>query len=364
MRTVPGLADVTSSASLLNPELEVRPDFDRAAEQGVSIQAIARTAKIATLGEIDSNLAKFNLSDRQIPIRVQVNPTVRQDLQALGDLQVATRTGSTVPLRSVATISLGSGSSRIDRHNRSRRVLIGANLDNIALGDAVKRVHELPTLKNLPADVHEQSEGDTKVMREIFGQFILVLAAAVVFIYAVLVLLFSDFINPLTIMVALPLALGGTLIGLLVFGKDLGIYAVIGVLMLMGLVTKNAILLVEYTILAMKGEAMELEGTCEPLPREQAILKAGQARFQPILMTTIAMISGMLPIALGIGAGAEARSPMAVAVVGGLVTSTFLTLLVVPVVFNSVGQLKDRFQRKSEPERVSLPVMTPNPQQE
>ncbi|WP_218080699.1 efflux RND transporter permease subunit [Anthocerotibacter panamensis] len=354
MRTIPGLVDVNSSASLLNPELLIRPDLDRAAEQGVAVASIARTAKIATIGEIESNLAKFNLPDRQIPIRVQLDPRYRTDFQALGDIQVATGDNRTVPLRSVAQITMGSGSSQIDRFNRARKVTVGGNLDGLALGEAVKRTRALPILNNLPADVREQSEGETKVLADIFGQFILVLSAAVIFIYAVLVLLFSDFVNPLTIMVALPLSLGGALIGLLVFGKDLGIYAVIGILMLMGLVTKNSILLVEYSILAMRGEAIEKEGVGKPLPRFEAILKAGRARVQPILMTTIAMIAGMLPIALALGAGSEVRSPMAVAVVGGLITSTLLTLVVVPVVFNLVGGLMDRFKRRPTAPDASL----------
>ncbi len=364
MRTVSGLVDVTSSASLQNPEVEIRPDFDRAAEQGVSIASIATTARLATLGDIESRLAKFNLSDRQIPIRVQLDPAMRDDMQALGDIQIATKDGRTVPLRSVASLQMGSGSSQVDRYNRSRQVVVSANLNGLTLGEASKAVRALPALKNLPADVREQSEGDTKVLKDIFGQFILVLAAAVVFIYAVLVLLFSDFIAPLTIMVALPLALGGAVLGLLLFHKPLGIYAVIGILMLMGLVTKNSILLVEYALLSMRGEAFEGEGTGAPVSRTEAILKAGRARFQPIIMTTIAMIAGMLPIALSIGAGSEARSPMAVAVVGGLVTSTLLTLIVVPVVFNLVEGLMERF-KKSKPEASAVsPVFVPSTQQQ
>ncbi len=344
MRTINGLVDVTSSASVLSPEVLIRPDFDRAAEQGVSVAAIARTAKIATIGDIESNLAKFNLSDRQIPIRVQLDLAVRSDLQALGDIQVATADGRTVPLKSIAEIVIGSGSSQIDRFNRARRVAVESNLDGIALGDAATEIRKLPIMQNLPADVKEQPVGDTRVLGEILSQFALVLVASVVFIYAVLVLLFNDFVNPLTIMVALPLALGGALLGLFIAGKSLGIYAIIGVLMLMGLVTKNSILLVEYAILAMRGEAMEGEGTCQPLSRYDALIRSGKARVQPILMTTIAMIAGMIPIALGIGAGSEARSPMAVAVIGGLLTSTLLTLVVVPVVFNLVGALSDRLK--------------------
>ncbi|UFP96444.1 efflux RND transporter permease subunit [Gloeobacter morelensis] len=331
MRSLPGLTDVSSSAAILRPEIQVRPKFDRAAELGVSVQAIARTALIATLGDREADLAKFNLPGRQINIRVQLDPAFRGNLEAIRDLRVASASGELVPLKAVAEVHLGSGSAQIDRYDRARQVTVGANLlPGTELGPALAQVHQLPVLRNLPAGVSEQLTGDAENQRDVFEGFGFAIGAAVLLIYAVLVLLFGGFLHPLTIMVSLPLSLGGVVLGLLLFGKSLGLYALIGIIMLMGLVTKNAILLVEYGLMAIEAGQ----------PRRSALLQAGESRMRPILMTTIAMIAGMLPIALGLGAGSEVRSPMAVAVVGGLVTSTLLTLIVVPVVFTCIDDLQ------------------------
>jgi len=362
MRSVKGLVDVTSSAAILRPEIEVRPDFERAAEQGVSVQSIARTALIATLGDIDANLAKFNLADRQINIRVQLDPRFRDDLQTIANLRVAASDGHLVPLKAVSTIVMGAGAAQIDRYDRARQVTVSANLmPGTELGTALTEVRKLPTYKNLAATgVRQQPSGDAEIQRDVFTNFGVAIAAAVLLIYAVLVLLFGGFLQPMTIMMSLPLSLGGALIGLIVFGKSLGLYALIGIIMLMGLVTKNAILLVEYCLMAMK------EGST----RTEAIMSAGEARMRPILMTTIAMIAGMMPIALGIGAGSEVRSPMAVAVVGGLVTSTLLTLVVVPVVFTFVDDFQGllaRVLRRDSRKQTVFPVgpaVLPSQQQE
>ncbi len=335
MRGIPALVDVSNSASLLRAELLISPKFDRAADQGVSVQQIAQTAKIATLGDIDANLAKFNLTDRQIPIRVQIDPKFRSDLDIIENLRVTGTNGKMVPIKSVAEFTVGSGAAQIDRFDRARKVSVEANLNGVPLGPVIQQVYALPALKNLPDSVRIQNSGDAKVMADVFSQFGLALGAAVILIFAVLVLLFGSFFHPFTIMVALPLSLGGALAGLLIFGKSLGLYALIGIVMLMGLVTKNSILLVEYAIVAMR----------EGAPRREAMVEAGDKRMQPILMTTIAMIAGMMPIALGIGAGSEARAPMAVAVVGGLVTSTLLTLVVIPVVFTYVDDVQNWFSR-------------------
>ncbi len=360
IRAVPGLIEVTSSAALLRPEILVRPDFDRAADQGVSVQSIARTALIASLGDIDANLAKFNLADRQINIRVQLDPAFRGDMATIANLRVVGNDGRLVPLRAVSNIEVGSGAAQIDRYDRARKVSIEANLaPGTELGTALKAVRNLPAYKNRPPNVKEQPAGDSEIQRDVFTNFGFAIAAAVLLIYAVLVLLFGGFLQPLTIMMSLPLSLGGALIGLLVFGKSLGIYALIGIIMLMGLVTKNAILLVEYCLMAMQ----------EGRPRYEAIMSAGEARMRPILMTTIAMIAGMMPIALGIGAGSEVRSPMAVAVVGGLITSTLLTLVVIPVVFTYIDDLQlnvGQWLRGNTRERLEglPPTPTPAPSQQ
>ncbi|HEY9787094.1 MAG TPA: efflux RND transporter permease subunit [Candidatus Obscuribacterales bacterium] len=332
MRAVPGLSDVTSSASLLRPEILVRPHFERAARQGVSVEQIARTALIATLGDSDANLAKFDLKDRQINIRVQIDPRYRHDLPTIGNLQVLGKGGKLLPLRSVAAIEFGSGPFQVDRFDRRRQVTVEASLAaNTTLGEALKRVHQLPAFKTMPDSIKEQPLGDVEIQRDVFNGFGSAIGSAILLIYAVLVILFGGFLQPATIMVSLPLALCGALLGLVIFNQSIGLYALIGITMLMGLVTKNAILLVEYAIMSMK----------RGVPQKEAIITAGETRMQPILMTTIAMIAGMLPVAFGIGAGSEARAPMAISVIGGLITSTLLTLLVVPVVFTYVDSFQN-----------------------
>lgn len=331
MRSIPGLSDVTTSAALLRPEILVHPDFDKAAQQGVSVQSIARTALIATLGDSDANLAKFNLSDRQINIRVQLDPKYRKDLQTIGNLQVVGNGNRLLPLNSVAKIEFGTGPFQVDRFDRQRQVTLESSLESgTTLGEALKSVHALPAFANKPAAVKEQPLGDAEIQRDVFAGFGSAISSAILLIYAVLVILFGGFLHPLVIMMSLPLALCGALMGLVFFHQSVGLYALIGITMLMGLVTKNAILLVEYALMEIK------KGT----PRQQAIIRAGETRMRPILMTTIAMIAGMLPIAFGIGAGSEARAPMAISVIGGLITSTLLTLVVIPVVFTYIDDFQ------------------------
>ena len=336
MSQIPGIVEVTSSASLVKPEILVKPDPLRAADQGVSVLAIARTASLATIGDIDANLAKFDLPDRQIPIRVQLATEFRNDIDTIKNLQVPGKNNTLVPLMAVADVSLGSGPSQINRYDRSRQVSVEANLRGVALGDALKEVNQKTILKQLPAGVTQEPFGDAKVMKDIFSGFAFALLTAVLFIYAVLVLLFSNFVHPVTIMAALPLSLGGALLGLLVGHRSLGLYALIGVVLLMGIVTKNSILLVDYALMNEK----------EGKPLYKATLESGIARLRPILMTTIAMIAGMMPIALGIGAGSQVRAPMAIAVVGGLMTSTLLTLVVIPVLFTYMEGIQRWFFKR------------------
>ncbi len=332
VRGVPGLTDIQSSAAALRPELVVHPDFARAAEQGVSVESIARTALVATMGDIDANRPKFDLSDRQIPIVVRIDPAYRHKLSVIGNLKVAGTNGRLVPLSSVARVEFDSGLFKVDRYDRARQVSVTAKFGSgLTLGEAIRKIHALPAFKNMPPSVKEHKAGDAEIQSDIFGGFGYSIITGVLLIYAVLVLLFRGFLQPFTIMMSLPLSLGGALIGLLLFNKPIDMYALIGIVMLMGLVTKNAILLVEYCLVAMKNG----------MTQHEAIFSAGRTRMRPILMTTTAMIAGMMPIAIGLGAGAEARAPMAIAVVGGLFMSTILTLLVVPVVFTYM----DDFQR-------------------
>lgn len=333
MRQIQGLADVQSSASLLSPQLIVRPNRELAAESGITVQAIARTALVATIGDTDIGLGKFDLPDRQLNIRVQIDPQYRQNLKFLKNLKVSNARGELIPLASIAKLSFETGPAEINRFDKQRRIIIGAQLiDRFPLGKALSTVRNLPVQKERPASVSESPTGDAEIQQEIFSGFGIAMLSAILLMYGVLVLLFEDFIHPLTIMVSLPLSIGGALAALILTGQSLGLYSLIGIVMLMGLVAKNAILLIEYCLMSMQqGQSLDV-----------AIRTAGQARMRPILMTTVAMVAGMIPIAMGWGAGAEARSPMAIAVIGGLATSTILTLIVVPVIFSVVQDLRKK----------------------
>jgi multidrug efflux pump subunit AcrB len=334
MRGLKGIKDVTSSAAEMRPEIRIVPDPARAGDQGVSVAAIARVARMATQGDIETNLAKFNADDRQINIRVRYSDAVKQDIEGIGGLLIPGTRGL-VPLRTVADLQMGSGPVQIDRYDRARQVTLSANLDGVSLGEATSAIEKLPIMTNLPSGVSYVSEGEAEVMKDVFTAVILALGAGVMFIYAVLVVLFGNFLHPLTIMVALPLSIGGAFLGLLVTGMELGLMSLIGIIMLMGLVTKNSILLVEYALMMM----------AQGVERREALMKAGAARLRPILMTTVAMIAGMMPIALGIGAGTKPRAPMAVAVIGGLLTSTAFTLVVIPAVFTMMDDFQGRILR-------------------
>jgi len=329
IREIPGLVEVTSSTSLVKPEVIIEPDPQRAADLGVSVQSIASTASLASIGNSEFNLAKFNLSDRQIPIRVQINPEKRQSIETLKNLGIPSRDGSLVPLKAVANIRLGSGPATIERYNRNRQVTVEGNLQGLALGDAIAKIRALPALQSLPPEVKEEPSGDAEIMRDIFARFGGALGLAILCIYAILVLLYNNFLYPLAILVALPLSVGGALLGLLVTQKELGLFALIGIVLLMGLVTKNAILLVDFALAGLK----------EGKTQRKAVISAGVSRLRPILMTSISTIAGMMPIALEFGSDGEVRSPMAIAVIGGFSTSTLLTLVVVPVLFTYVDSL-------------------------
>jgi multidrug efflux pump subunit AcrB len=252
-------------------------------------------------------------------------------MSVIGNLRVTGNGGRLIPLSSVAKVRLDSGLFKIDRYDRARQVSINGTFGaDFTLGQALEAIHKLPAWTNMPKSIGDHPAGDAEVQQDIFGGFGYAIVTGVLLIYAVLVLLFRGFLQPFTIMMSLPLSFGGALIGLLVAHKPIDMYALIGIVMLMGLVTKNAILLVEYCLVAME----------HGMTREEAILRAGRTRMRPILMTTTAMIAGMLPIALALGAGAEARAPMAIAVVGGLFMSTLLTLIVVPVVFTYMDDLQ------------------------
>ena len=291
----PGLANVTSSASLVQPEIVIQPMPERAAELGVSTEALSAATRIATGGDVSMNLPKFNLPERQVPIRVRLNDEARGDIERIRSMLVPGRAGL-VPLENIANVSFGAGPTSIERYDRSRNVTISADLGGAPLGDVLKKVEQMPALAHLPEGVERRETGDVQRMRELFGGFFAAMAIGLLCIYAVLVLLFHDFIQPLTILGALPQAVGGALAALLLFGYGLSLPSLIGLLMLMGIVTKNSILLVEYVVMAR---------TVHGMSRMDALIDACAKRARPIIMTTIAMIAGMFPVAAGWSGGSE-----------------------------------------------------------
>ncbi len=341
LRTIPGLGSVASSASLVQPELTVRPDFARMADQGVTSAAIGETLRIATVGDYNAALPKLNLSGRQVPIVVRLADDARADLGTLERLMVPGSRGP-VMLGQVATLQVSGGPAVIDRFNRLRDVKFEIELSGLPLGDVTALVNKLPAIVNLPPDVKQVTIGDAEIMGELFASFGLAMLTAVLCIYIVLVLLFKDLLHPVTILAALPLSLGGAFVGLLVADKSFSMPSLIGLIMLMGVATKNSILLVEYAIVARRGnDGSDGREVTIGMSRLDALLDACHKRARPIVMTTIAMGAGMMPIAFGWGAADSSfRSPMAVAVIGGLITSTFLSLLVVPAVFTFIDDLE------------------------
>jgi multidrug efflux pump subunit AcrB len=329
LRTLQGIGNVNSTASLVRPEIIVRPDFARAADLGVTAASIGDTVRVATAGDYDTNLTKLNLPERQVPIRVKLPDAVRADLGAIARLNVPGKNGP-VMLGTVATITMESGPAQIDRLNRRRNVTLNVELGSRTLGDVNEEARALPSLRNLPPSVTIAALGDAQEMKALFASFGLAMAIGVLCIYGVLVLLFKDFMQPVTILAALPLSIGGAFVALLITGRALSMPSMIGLIMLMGIVTKNSILLVDYAILARQ----------TGMNRFDALVDACHKRSRPIIMTTIAMGAGMMPLALGWGADPSFRSPMAIAVIGGLITSTLLSLLVVPAVFTYIDDLE------------------------
>ncbi|WP_342617980.1 efflux RND transporter permease subunit [Rhodoferax sp. GW822-FHT02A01] len=337
LRTIQGLGNIASSASLVRPEIAVRPDFARAADLGVTSSAIGETLRIATLGDYDAALPKLNLSQRQIPIVVKLDSAARSDLDLLGRLSVPGVRGP-VMLSQVATLEVAGGPAVIDRYDRSRNINFDVELSGLPLGEVAAAVQNLPSIRNLPPGVAVREVGDAEVMGELFASFGLAMLTGVLCIYIVLVLLFKSLLHPVTILFALPLSLGGAFVGLLLADKSFSMPSLIGLIMLMGVATKNSILLVEYAILARREHGMS---------RWDALLDACRKRARPIIMTTLAMGAGMMPIAIGLGAADTSfRAPMAIAVIGGLITSTFLSLLVIPAVFTYVDDLGQWTTRK------------------
>jgi multidrug efflux pump subunit AcrB len=315
---------ITSNAALDRPEIIVEPDAQRLAELGLTTASVSETLRVATLGDIDENLAKYTLGDRQIPIRVRLTKDAREDIDTLATLPVPLASGASVPLSSVAAVRFGQGPSTIDRYNRERRIVIGADMAGGAeIGEGLSTIYALPTAKALPGDVRLKETGDSEVMGEVFASFRDAMIMGLTLVFVVLILLFGSIFHAFTILLSLPLAIGGVVAGLWFTGYAVSMPVVIGILMLMGIVTKNAIMLVDFAV-----ERVKLG-----MSRRDAIIDAGAKRARPIVMTTIAMSAGMLPAALALGDGGEFRAPMAVGVIGGLLVSTLLSLVFVPAIY-------------------------------
>lgn len=341
------------------PEITIRPRFDLAAEMGVTTAALSETIRIATLGDIDQNVAKFSLADRQIPIRVAIAEDSRKSLATIENLPVPTAMGGSVPLKVVADVSFGVGTTEIRRYNQQRRVLIGADLaPGLVTGDGMTAINALPTIKKLPSGVEKIPFGDQKWQAELVVNFIFAVIAGVVLVFAVLVLLYKRILPPFVNMGSLVLAPLGAGIALHLTGNPISMPVFIGLLMLLGIVAKNSILLVDMAIEEM-GKGVE---------RKAAILEAGHKRVQPIVMTTVAMVAGMMPVALSLSGDGSSRAPMGIVVIGGLIMSTALTLVIVPATFSlAIGAeewLAPRFKRwftNNEGATVPTPVAASRP---
>jgi multidrug efflux pump subunit AcrB len=337
MKRIPLIANVNSETSLDRPELRIQPRADLAARLGVSTEGLSETIRVATIGDVGPALAKFDAGDRLVPIRVQFDESARSDIKVLEQLRVPFGGGrGNVPLSIVADIRLDQGPTSINRYDRERQATVAADLvGSSALGDAMAKINELPVMKSLPKGVKVGQSGDAESLNELSDGFATAISAGLMMVYAVLVLLFGTFLQPITILFSLPLSIGGAILALFVTGKQLTTPVWIGILMLMGIVTKNAIMLVDFAI----------ESIHAGMKRDEAIVDAGMKRARPIVMTTIAMAAGMLPSALAFGAGGEFRSPMALAVIGGLLFSTVLSLIFVPAMFLLMDDIGNFFWR-------------------
>jgi hydrophobe/amphiphile efflux-1 (HAE1) family protein len=352
MKRIPLIANVISETSLDRPELRILPRRDMAARLGVSTEILSETIRVATIGDVGPALAKFDAGGRLVPIRVELEDSARGNLQLLEQLRVPLGEHGEkggVPLSVVAEIKLDQGPTSINRYDRQRQATVAADLvGSAALGEATRRIDELPVMKSLPKGVTVAPSGDAEALKDLAAGFVTAMTLGLMIVYAVLVLLFGTFLQPITILFSLPLSIGGAIAALLLTGNQLTVPVYIGMLMLMGIVTKNAIMLVEFAV----------ESIREGKPRAEAIIDAGMKRARPIVMTTIAMAAGMTPSALAEGAGGEFRSPMALAVIGGLVFSTVLSLVFVPAMFmmmDDVGALFWRFGKNYWP-----PAPTPS----
>jgi multidrug efflux pump subunit AcrB len=341
MQAMPGLASVTSTLGQPQPELRLIPDLAKAAALGVRPEDINDALQSALMGDIEPRLARFISGDQTIPVSVKVRDGTWADREALAAIPVPTLNGGSVALSAVTRIERGSGPARIERYDRQRKISVEANLSGVPLGDALDAIYALPLLKELPEGVEIRKTGDAELMDDLFRSFGTAILAGLIAVYAIQVLLYGDWWHPLTRMAALPLSIGGAFLLLLLTNTDLNMPALIGILMLMGIADKNSILLVDHMLVAIRNGTVMRE----------AIVDACRVRARPILMTSVAMLAGMLPVAMNIGIDTGFRAPMAVAVIGGLISSTLLSLVFVPVLFSYMQQFTQWVGRRSSSER-------------
>ncbi|HBW7922100.1 TPA: efflux RND transporter permease subunit [Klebsiella pneumoniae] len=335
LRSLSGVGQVTSSSDMQRPELIVRPDTARAADLGVSTEEIAETIRVATIGDYDQFLPKLNLSQRQVPVVVRLPDTATRSPELLTLLTVPGAAGP-VPLRDVAEMKIANGPAQLNRLDRLRNINFEVELNGQALGDVQRRAAALPSLSHLPSGLVKTEIGEAETSNELNQSFLLAMGAGIACIYIVLVLLFHTWVQPVTILGALLLSIPGAILALFMTDTNISMPSMIGIIMLMGVATKNSILLVEYAIVAQRDQGML---------RLDAVMDACHKRARPIVMTTLAMGAGMLPIALGFGADPSFRAPMAIAVIGGLITSTFLSLFLIPILY----MFLDEFIQKHHP---------------
>lgn len=330
MRANPVFLNPAADASLPRPEIRVEPKLDKLAELGLTTVEIADAVRVATIGDSPAALAKFTEGTRQVPIRVRLETAARSDLGVLESLQIPLAAGGSVPLSSVAVVRFDTGPSSIERFNRERRVKIGADMAGGApIGIGSKAIAELAAVKALPPGVRVQETGDAEIQEEVNTGFVNAMGAGIMLVFVILILLLGGVFQPITILFALPLSVGGVVAALLLTNNAMTMPVFIGILMLMGIVTKNSIMLVDFAVERVK----------HGMKRIDAVVDAGRKRARPIIMTTIAMSAGMVPAALATGEGGEFRAPMAIAVIGGLIASTLLSLVFIPSLYTIMDDM-------------------------
>jgi HAE1 family hydrophobic/amphiphilic exporter-1 len=346
---IPGIVDVDTSLEMGKPELKVYIDRDKAADLGVDVSTVALAINLLMSGETEVTKYKDETRGKRYDLRIRLNPEERRDPDDLSRLYVRSRDGRLVELRNLVRVQEGGGPSVINREDRQRAVTLFASLEGVPLGEAMEGLNAIAA-KILPPDYLPKYRGQADTMSESFGFLLFAIILGVIMAYMVLAAQFESFVHPFTVLLSMPLSFIGAFGALLVTGNTISIFSFIGLILLMGLVKKNAILLVDYTnVLRERGSS-----------RREAILEAGPVRLRPILMTTFAMVFGMFPVAFGMGEGAETRSPMGIAVIGGLLTSLFLTLVVVPAAYDLFDDFQGLFtKRKKKANKAESTAVSP-----